>query len=83
MLELPCLNVCGVWDAQTLIFEYNQMFSKFVLKCYSYIPLKSAVTVDLFAFSEIDKEGVIEPDNDEPQDMEDFENIEVKCLTLL
>lgn len=34
----------------------------------------------LFAFSEIDNDGVIEPDTDEPQEMGDFENIEVKFI---
>lgn len=29
-------------------------------------------------FPEIDNEGVIEPDTDEPQEMGEFENIEVK-----
>lgn len=35
----------------------------------------------LFAFSEIDQEGVIEPDTDEPQEMGEFDNIEVKYST--
>lgn len=35
---------------------------------------------DMFVFSsEIDDDGVIEPDTDEPQEMGEFENIEVKC----
>lgn len=29
--------------------------------------------------SEIDNDGVIEPDTDEPQEMGEFENIEVRC----
>lgn len=34
----------------------------------------------MFVFSsEIDDDGVIEPDTDEPQEMGEFENIEVKC----
>lgn len=33
--------------------------------------------------SEIDKEGVIEPDTDEPQEMGEFENVEVKSSALL
>lgn len=33
----------------------------------------------LSAFSEIDKEGVIEPDTDEPQELGELENTEVKC----
>lgn len=36
------------------------------------------VTVYRFTFSEIDNEGVIEPDTDDPQDMGEFENTEVK-----
>lgn len=32
--------------------------------------------------SEIDDDGVIEPDTDEPQEMGEFENIEVKCQVL-
>lgn len=29
--------------------------------------------------SDIDNDGVIEPDTDEPQEMGEFENTEVKC----
>lgn len=29
--------------------------------------------------SEIDNDGVIEPDTDEPQEMGEFESIEVRC----
>lgn len=36
------------------------------------------INVYLLAFSEIDKDGVIEPDTDEPQDMGEFENTEVQ-----
>lgn len=35
----------------------------------------------LFLSSEIDNDGVIEPDTDEPQEMGEFENIEVRRQT--
>lgn len=31
----------------------------------------------------MDKEGVIDPDTDEPQDMGEFDTIEVKCFSSL
>lgn len=31
--------------------------------------------------TEIDNDGVIEPDTDTPQEMGDFENLEVKCCS--
>lgn len=34
-------------------------------------------------FSEIDNEGVIEPDTDEPQEMGEFENVEVGFYTCM
>ena len=39
--------------------------------------------MDPLATSEIDQDGVIEPDTDEPQEMGDFENLEVRIFTLL
>ena len=33
--------------------------------------------------TEIDNDGVIEPDTDEPQEMGDFEDVEVKCWAFL
>lgn len=33
--------------------------------------------------SDIDNDGVIEPDTDEPQEMGEFENTEVKCWAFL
>ena len=32
----------------------------------------------MLRFSEIDRDGVIEPDTDDPQEMGQFDNIEVK-----
>lgn len=37
---------------------------------------------NLFAFSEIDQEGVIEPDTDEPEEMGGIEDIEVQMFTI-
>lgn len=37
----------------------------------------------MFGFSEIDREGVIEPDVDDPQDMGELEDIEVKLCTYI
>lgn len=37
----------------------------------------------MFGFSEIDREGVIEPDIDDPQDMGELEDIEVKLCTYI
>lgn len=39
--------------------------------------------VFVFGFSEIDREGVIEPDVDDPQDMGELEDIEVKLCTYI
>jgi suppressor of tumorigenicity protein 13 len=39
--------------------------------------------MDPFASSEIDQDGVIEPDTDEPQEMGDLENLEVRIFILL
>uniref|UniRef100_A0A8C7DBR8 ST13 Hsp70 interacting protein n=1 Tax=Oncorhynchus kisutch TaxID=8019 RepID=A0A8C7DBR8_ONCKI len=85
ILHLPELGFLRAWlgsvppvlnDGLPLYTTYNNGIRGASFQCLISAKILKSL-MDPLATSEIDQDGVIEPDTDEPQEMGDFENLEV------